>query len=454
VTVSISPGSSSTPPFDQRRWWPWIVAGAAAWVALVQAALWWFARYPARRTLWGDERIYLSSAIRLATGDPTWWPESLWPPLYPQFLAGVMWIGGRSMATIIIAQGTLLAIAAILLFDLTSRLTESRAAGVAAAVLTLGYPPLASFSYYLWPEILHFFLFAALLWILATRVQRPVWCAIAGLVLGLALLSKSLLLPFVPVLLVAGVWGIPPKRAVSAIVLLTGMATATVALVLIGSVERTARPLISNSATFNLWVGLNDVGRENFRHDVVWSEFQRWRASADDHAERDRFLRSRIRGLVRERGLPAVLRGQLCKQYFRLFDAGCYFTDQLPGGAAFERAGAGYLEVGHRVALVATAVTVVMIVLMWGAATTGLMVGGCRGKKWVRMLVLFLAYNLALFFWLHVTTRYRIQMLPAAFVGVGCLVAWLEAGCCPRPSKLRAAATVGVVGLLTWLALG
>jgi len=454
VVAPSSPVHPSETPFDQRRWWPRAVGVAGAWIALVHATLWWLDRYPSARVLWGDEKTYVRAAAELLAGDRGWWTEPLWPPLYPQFVAGVVRLGGGSLTAVVLVQSVLLAATAAVLFDLTRRLTGSRAAGVAVAASTLGYPPLAAFSHYLWPEILHLFLFVALLWILVARIRRPVWCAFAGVVLGLALLSKSLLLPFAPVLVLVAVWGSSPRRAVRTIALVFGMAVVTVSPVVVGNALRTGSPAIANSATFNLWVGLNDVGRESFQHDVVWPEFQHWKASADTNTERNRILRSRIRELVRDRGLPGVLRNQISKQYFRLFDAGCYLTDQLPGGAACEQAGAGYLGLGRGVGRTVAVIAIASLLLLYIAAPTGLLVGVCRDRKWVRTLVVFLAYNLALFFWLHVKTRYRIQMLPAAFVGVGCLVAWLEAGCRPRPSGLRAAAAGSVVGLLIWLALG
>ena len=97
---------------------------------------------------------------------------------------------------------------------------------------------------------------------------------------------------------------------------------------------------------------------------------------------------------------------------------------------------------------------VAAILLLTVAAPLGLFLGGCRRHRWVRVLLVFLAYNLALFLFLHVKTRYRIQMAPAAFVGVGCLVAWIEAGCRPRPGWWRAVAAAVVVALLLWFALG
>ncbi len=115
------------------------------WVALVQVTLWWLEHHPAPRALWGDEKTYLVSAMELLGGDPGWWPEPLWPPLYPQFLAGLIWLGGGSLTGVVLVQSLLLAATAILWFDLIRRFTDSRAAGVAVAALILGYPPLVAF---------------------------------------------------------------------------------------------------------------------------------------------------------------------------------------------------------------------------------------------------------------------------------------------------------------------
>jgi 4-amino-4-deoxy-L-arabinose transferase-like glycosyltransferase len=441
-------------PLEERKWWPAAVGLAAAWVALVQITLWWLDRYPVPRILWGDENGYLDSAARLLAGDPGWWLEPLWPPLYSQFLAGLLWFGGGSLTAVVLTQIALLVAAAVLLGDLTRRLCGSRAAGIAVVVLTLGYPPLVAFSHYLWPEVLHLFLFSALLWLMAVRGESRAWCAVAGVVLGLALLSKSLLMPFVPVLVLTMVWGSRSGRAIIRAGLVLGMAAATVAPTVIANAKRTGSPMIANSAAFNIWVGLNDVGRESFRHDVVWPEYQRWAASADTYAERDRILRSRIVEFVRNRGWFTVLRNQASKQYFRLFHSGCYLTDQLIGGGAQRQSGAGYVGAGPVLSRVVKSTTMATILLLFVAAPAGLLLGGCRSSRWVRTLILFVVFNLLLFLLLHVKTRYRIQILPAAFVGVGCLVAWIEAGFRPRPSIARIAASGVVVGLLMWFALG
>jgi 4-amino-4-deoxy-L-arabinose transferase-like glycosyltransferase len=441
-------------PLETRRWWSAARVAAAIWVVLVNAGLWWFYHRPAPKVLWGDENIYLRSASRLLSGDPGWWPEPLWPPLYPQFIAGLTWLGGGSLVAVQVAQGLLLAVTAVLLFDLTRRLTGSRAAGFTAAILSVGFPTLVAFSHYLWPEVFHLFLFVALLWLLIVRWPRPVWLLVAGVVLGLALLTKSLLLFFVPVMLVAAAWGTRPRQAVGRLAIVFLSTALTVAPMVSAQARRTGSYSVGGSSIFNLWVGLNDVGRESFEHDVVWPEYQRWVESAPLAADRNRILRTKTVALVKERGLVRVIRGQLSKQYFRLFDVGSYLTDQLPGGPARRLAGAGYPEAGPGWSRLVRAGSVICYLLLLVAAPLGLIVGSCRGDRWVRTLLIFLAYNLALLLFLHVKTRYRIQMLPVAFVGVGCLVAWVEAGCRPRPSAARIGTAVAVIALLLCFALG
>lgn len=451
---SAARGPTAGGTLAQRRWWPWAAGVGVVWIAAVQATLWGLDRTGAARVLWGDENTYLASALRLLAGDPRWSPEPLWPQLYPQFVAGFVALGHGSLFWLRLSQTALLAITAVILFDLSRRWTGSRAAGWTAAWLTLGYPPLVAFSHYLWPEVLHLFLFVALLWLLSVRSDSFSRYAVAGVALGLALLTKSLLLPFVPILALAVVWGRPLARTLRALGLVVGVAVLTVTPTAIGNLHRTGRIGLGNSGAFNLWVGLNDVGRESFRHDVVWPEYQSWVASAAGDVERNRILRRKIRDLVRQRGLVEVVRNQLAKQYFRLFDPGCYLTDQLPGGAADVQSDAGYVELDPRTARLVRGLSSVSVLFVLIAGTVGLVVGRYHRRRWLRVLILFVAYNLALFLWLHVKTRYRIQMLPAAFVGVGGLVAWVEAGWRPRPSAVRIGVAMASVALVVWFALG
>jgi 4-amino-4-deoxy-L-arabinose transferase-like glycosyltransferase len=142
------------------------------------------------RALWGDEVMYADLARRLAAGEEAR-IEPLWPPAYPRFLAGLLVLGGGSFLLARCAQVALLGVSALLLRDLGQRLTGSAtAAGVAAALIVLD-PQVGAFAHFLWPEVVHLFLFLCAVWILTARSDRPAWLAAAGVVLGLALLTKS-----------------------------------------------------------------------------------------------------------------------------------------------------------------------------------------------------------------------------------------------------------------------
>ena len=175
------------------------------------------------RALWGDEKTYLNSAIAVLQGDPSWWPIPLWPPLYPRFLAGILAVSGGNPVGITIIQTLLLFAAALIFGDLVLRWTGSRVAGLASFLMMAGFPPLAAYSYFLWPEVLHLVLAVAAFWILVVRRGSVPWLALAGVALGLTLLTKSLLGPFVPVLLAAAFIGDSgPRRFLRVTVLYHG----------------------------------------------------------------------------------------------------------------------------------------------------------------------------------------------------------------------------------------
>lgn len=413
----------------------WAVLGLA--VAVVHGALWLIHYWPATKVLWGDENTYRRSAEALLAGDPAWWPDPLWPPLYPRFLAGLLAVGDGWLLAVQLAQAALLAVTAVVLADLVREISGSRAAGFVAGALTVVYPPLVAFALYLWPEVLHLFLFVVVLWILVRRASSWPWCLAGGVAMGLALLTKSLLGPFVPVLLLAAfarrpVWSNLARALVFVVALVV-----TVAPVVRQQHARTGRWMIADSSAFNLWVGLNDLARRNFEVDVVTGAYHQWVASGDTFAERDAALRREIAWLVAERGRREVMTAQLGRQYFRLFDKDSYLTDQLPGGAAVERYGAGYQGVGATGGRIIRGGSILSYALLLAMAPLGFAAWRFRDRRWMRVLLLFFAYNLAIFFWLHVKSRFRVQMLPVLFTGVGAAVArlgsWVEGDAAMHP---------------------
>ena len=414
------------------RWW----VGALAAAGAVHALLWWLYYRPAVKALWGDESRYLESAERLLAGDPGWHPGLLWPPLYPRFVAGVMAVG-QSLVSVQVVQTLLLVVAALILWDLCRRLTGSEVAAAVAAFLTVAFPPLAAFAHYLWPEVLHLLLLLTVLWVLVARPRSWWWAGLGGVALGLALLTKSLLLPFVPIMVVAVVW---PEvaasrrervRAVLAglgrMLLFVGVAGVTVAPTVVGNYRSSGVPTIADSSAFNLWVGLNEASRRPFTRDVAHQVYREFVKSAPDFGERNRILWEKIRNRFREQPLHEIVRGQLGRQYFLLLDKDSYLTEQLPGGAA-PRQNDGYVEAPAVLAGAVRGSSYAAYAVLLVVAPVGFVAWRFVDRRWVAVLLLFLAYNLALFLWLHATTRYQVQLLPVAFVGAGGAAAWLAGG--------------------------
>jgi 4-amino-4-deoxy-L-arabinose transferase-like glycosyltransferase len=457
VDATVTGVTAQPPPAKtERAPAPRLVTAVALAVAAVHGLLWWLYYRPVPKLLWGDESRYLRSATRLLAGDPDWPPGLLWPPLYPRFIAGVMACTGPGLLGVQLVQTLLLLLAAALLYDLTVRLTGSRTAALVAAALTAGFPPLAAFAHFLWPEVLHLVLFLVLIWLLVARPASLPWSALAGLVLGLALLTKSLLLPFAPVLLGAAVLSSRSRAggrwlrpAVGRAALTAAIATLTLAPTVAANLRREGVATIADSSAFNLWVGLNEASHRPFDVDIAYRSYREFMASGSTFAERDRVLRQRIREHFRERGLGLVLRDQLERQYFLLFDKASYLVEQLPGGAA-ARQGEGYVAAGAVPSTLARWLSYLLYGLLLLAAPCGLARWRFAEPLWPRVLILFFVYNLALFFWLHATTRYQVQLLPLAFIGAGCCVAWLSGrGATPvRRLGIGASVACGAVSLL------
>ena len=413
------------------------------------------ARLGGPRVLWGDEKAYLSSAVAVLQGDPSWWPVPLWPPLYPRFLAGILAVSGHNPVGITVIQTILLFIGAAIFGDLVRRWTGARAAGMAAFLMMAAFPQLAAFSRFLWPEVLHLVLVLVALWVLAVRRESPLWLMLAGTSLGLALLTKSLLGPFVPVLLGAAFIGDrSPRRA-----LRLAISVAAIAVV-IGSVigiqyRRVGVPVIADSSAFNLWVGLNDRGMKSFEEPIVAKAYKEYWAWEGTFAERNARARSLSRQLIRERGMGTVLKAQFRRQYARLFDKDCYLTEQVPGGAAVEQ-GSGFLFLGPRASFGVRIVSYGAYVLLLLTAPLGFFVWPFAERRWPRVLLLFLLYNLALFLVFHVKSRYRVQLLPVFFLGSSAAIAWFETGfrgnTFPRTAKTRIAAAGVLSAVMLYLA--
>lgn len=367
------------------------------------------AHWPAEKRLVGDETYYYGLAASIASGQPAQ-HDALWPPLYGELVALVFRAAGPNLLLVQLAQIGLWLAAAYCFWRIAQRLTP--AASTLALALFLLSPELAAFSHYLWPETVHLALMLAALWLLICHGTRR-WSAVgAGLLLGLALLTKSLLWAALPLVVLFtalvktdGLSG--RTRLVNA--LLVGALAVGAALGASTLAERSGRPWpLAGSTVFNLWLGLTDASLADSQDPSAGQEYARFVAAGPDLAARNAVYAGKVRQLVREQGLLRTAAAQAGKQYFRLFDHRTYWTTQLPGGSR-----AAYRFDAPLLAAALRFYSGLYYAATLAAGALGLACLRWRPLSWLHFLWLFVAVNLAVFLLLHAVTRYTVQFWPA-----------------------------------------
>lgn len=182
-----------------RQHWPLLLAlGAGIGLRL---ALW--GNLP-RLGLISDEAEYLASADWLANGRGfAWHTGYLWTraPLYPLFLAAHIALLSRNEAFIFVTQNLLSLVNVGLVYVLSRQLGATPRMAGGAALLSALSLPLAMYPQLLLSETLFISLLLAAFCLLANPRQRRN-LLIGGVLLGLATLTRGLLLGFLP--LIAG----------------------------------------------------------------------------------------------------------------------------------------------------------------------------------------------------------------------------------------------------------
>jgi hypothetical protein len=412
----------SAPPAPAARTGTAKSVQALAWgcLAAVQAAVFVLYWSPRAKVLWGDENTYFAAANSLlSTGSSNL--DLLWPPLYVHLIAGLLVLGGGSLLVVQLAQLGLLFASAYLLSCITARLLGSPLAGTIAAFLLLADPTMAAFATYLWPEVLHNFLFLTVLWALVEHGDRTAGVVVAGVALGLALLTKSLLGPFVPVLLLPLLLSRPRGRALARAAMVVGIAALFVAPVILSNGKLRGAYVVADSSRFNIWVGLNDESRKTMVRDIAGREFQAYTDSAPDFRGRQAVLGEKISAFVREHGPVRVFWDQASRQYFRLFDRESYLDNQFPGGPS-HISGAGYPDPWPWLVRAVRVFGRIHYVIVLVAGVFGILLCSCRANPWIRVALAFIGYNLAIFLVLHVKSRYRLPFIPVLeLFAAGCI---------------------------------
>lgn len=216
----------------------------AAWVACGLALRLAFSLgYWVSQPMTHDEREYLALARSLASGQGFTYPaDEPSPgtaqrfgraPGYPFFLAviGANELYEHAPVRVKIVQGAIGAIVVWLIAAIARRTAGDRA-GVAAAAIAAVYPPLVWIPSYVWSETL-FSMLALIAALLLARGGEGTardarastrWIAAAGLVVGIAILTRPVMIFFVP-LGAAWTWR---RRGLAAAVLFTVIAAACV----------------------------------------------------------------------------------------------------------------------------------------------------------------------------------------------------------------------------------
>jgi hypothetical protein len=292
----------------------------------------------------------------------------------------------------------------------------------------------ASFAHFYWPEVNHLALFFGA-WLILLRKPDPrgaqlAWLVAAGILLGLALLTKNHMALFVPVLLIlplrSGLGSSPVQRG------LRGMAVAIPLLItMVAANTLFATPLAPSeqffsSAMFNVWVGFKDTSRRSFEDEVVPAAMKTYASSGRSPQERNRFLRQQIAAQLAEQGVVQAAMQRLGRQFFRLFHRDSFLTDQLPGGLIVRSRGKGYSAASPTIASALSFWSYGIYTLVLVAAVVGVAVLPARGRAWLWMVGAFMAYNALLFLVVHVKSRYRVQMMPFFYIYSGAAFAWLS----------------------------
>ncbi|MEO7431636.1 MAG: glycosyltransferase family 39 protein [Dokdonella sp.] len=378
-------------------------------------ALLWFAYYGhGAKALVGDERVYQDTAVSILAGGP-WMPSSIWPPLQPLFIAAIYALFGPHLVAVQIAQTLLFVVCGALLRDVWRRLGAGVAAANAAAALWLLNPAAAAYAHWLWPELPHLTLLLAALCLLV-RAPTRLRTGAAGLCTGLAMLAKSLLSVFWPLLLIVFVQRERPRFRLRAAAIFVFALAAITGPALLHGWRTWGTPMIADSSIYNLWVGLTDNRRSDYVDDMGGATLPAFLASAATPQQRNLIYRDKIGAEIEQRGIPAMLLGQIGRQYFRLFSAKTPLVSQLPGPAC-----SGHLSVyraGPQLTTMLTVANSAMHALLLALCAFGV---ACRRWKCVpdrraaailAVVVAFLAYQLALFLLIHVKARFLLPMLP------------------------------------------
>jgi 4-amino-4-deoxy-L-arabinose transferase-like glycosyltransferase len=312
-----------------------------------------------------DSADYDRHATSIATGHgypeslatPAGGPTAFRPPLYPYLLAGVYSVAGAPAVQAARVVGALIGGRTVVLIGVLGQMLAGRRAGLVAMAIAAVYPPLwiSDMALISEPLFVALELGALIAVIRAPHADRGLrWIAVAGVLAGLAILTRAngvvLLIP----LLVAALssWSAPaPRRAIRATALIAAVAVAVTPWTVRNTIEFDAFVGISTQTGYGLAGTYNEEARVDDRFTGAW------RVPSGVPAFADLFAPGSDRD---EAGVDAALRARAVEfaadHPGYVAEAGLWNTARLLGltGLGWGRAVQQDLGIGPRLADLAT----------------------------------------------------------------------------------------------------
>jgi 4-amino-4-deoxy-L-arabinose transferase-like glycosyltransferase len=223
-----------------------------------------------RQGMISDEAEYLAAADWLAHGRGFAWHQGwLWTraPLYPLFLAAHMWLFGFALEPIYLSQIALSLLNVALVYVLARHVVGGAWRAALAALLAALYLPFAAYPQMILGETLYISLLLGLFVVLGSWAARlhqehahpgtqAARLALAGLLLGMATLTRGLTLGFVPLVLLWVAWVAWRAGGLRAAALLALVCAMTIAPWSLYASRLYGGPvLVDTTGAFNLLLG-------------------------------------------------------------------------------------------------------------------------------------------------------------------------------------------------------
>lgn len=216
----------------------------------------------------------LAESIRLGRGF-TWYggiPTAARAPLYPLFLAAIYSVFGHSFAAARVVQGVVGALLPVAVYSLGHRLFDGRVAIVAGLVVAL-YPMFLLYPLGLATENLFFLLVPATILCLckAADTSHRGLFLLTGVLLGLTILTRSVISGFLVLLLPWLWWYAADKRRALKdwVLILLPVAALTIPWSVRNTLLYDEFMFVESSLGFNFYLGYHPAGTGTFDSDIA-----------------------------------------------------------------------------------------------------------------------------------------------------------------------------------------